>query len=289
MPHLKTAIPIRTLNKLSEKLHYLGDALAPSHIFYRIEPVRFAGGESPKRFLSVTRHLLRVFNFGQDPKHTVRIHAYWLIVTFSPETALSATERSRIEAVVVRELFPQKQGRYAVTWHRHAFTGEADLNIIVPNVQVGLIPQLLRERGINLHNELRRALEKLTRELNEERVTEGTLPIPIITRYRRFPRLVQKLADKAKELGITAPKKENIAAIFAALGAAVGRAKLEGERLVFPARRKQGRRRFQSLEKVITEIRALFTAEKKSVLVPVQQAQRAAKILPSERGPEVSF
>lgn len=250
-PHLKTPVVIVSAPTLEEKIFYLGDENCPSHIFYCIEITRISRGQTMEEFIAEADYHRRVYNLGLDPAHRVKNLADWFMITFARGSKLTKSERQRVENLVLSHL--AKDGRYVVGWHIHAFTGECDLNVITPNVQCPVVPRLARDRGENSFLRLRHALDRLTQELNAERRAANVPCIPEMHRVRRPRRLVVKVTQKAKELGLV-PSKENLVLIFTALGRALGRVCIDGDQLVYPARRKGGRRRFQSIPQFVAEI-----------------------------------
>ncbi len=211
MAHVKQMKQFETPPDYVGFLNYLGNETQENHIFYRVLPVRYGGGQNAANFLQEGEFLIRVYNRGRSSMHHVRTCGLGFIITFAPGSNLTREERKEIEKIVLKLLSPD--GRYALAWHLHFFSGEADLNVVVHPVVAGEVPRLRRHRAVNLHQRLNYALADLTGELNAKRAAAGKPMIPQMMTLRPGRRLAAQVIEAAKKAKVE-PTKATLGPLF---------------------------------------------------------------------------
>lgn len=147
---------------------YLQNQDHPNHLDYTTESFQSTHPAlSPDEFFPVVRdaidRLRQMKRGGRPVKNLVALH----ISRTADGTHLDAQERSEYASRYVQYVAPDRLALYS--WHVNLFTGSADLNVFVPNVQNLSRPRVRRTSQSNPIKDAREAADRVTEELNRKR------------------------------------------------------------------------------------------------------------------------
>lgn len=196
MAAIPSPLPLRERD-VHQVIPYLGDENHKNHKYYKLHTIEVAGTESAQTFSPTLSAAMNIINCDRKGKETVNVWAQWYVLSFPKGSHLSPFEMRDYESIVINPL--GAQNFHLKSWHSHKFNGEADLNILAPEIKLEPIPMLDRPREFNRLGRTRNRSDEWIVKANENR---ANLNLPLIPTINEFdPKTTTGLAKLLRWIG----------------------------------------------------------------------------------------